>query len=91
MFPIHFLLRLIFILGDYISISANMDMLRIILRHLQGVFGPFAFVYISSKTAPYYKKVVSILIGLIIIVIVPLSMPWFNAKSIGITFHYSVL
>jgi len=57
--------------------------LRNIESVLQAAFGPLAFIYFAARTAPYYRKITSVLFAGIVVLGLPILAYWWNTNTIS--------
>jgi len=85
LFPVHWLVMAS--LGgwgiDPIIEIRDPSTLRNIESVLQAAFGPLAFIYFASRTAPSHKRITSVLFAGIIVLGLPIGEYWWNTNTIS--------
>jgi len=85
MFPVHWLVMITlggFGINPVVEIR-DPNTIRYIESVLQAVFGPLAFIYFATRTAPSHRKIISILFAGIVVLGLPILAYWWNTSTIS--------
>lgn len=67
------------------------DTLKSIEIFLQGLLGPFAFVYADARTAPSRHFMTAIILVIIVVVGGMLLASWINSRGTRVEAHYGIV